>query len=158
MKGYNANSARRSVRRFHLSWCNMMRTKDLNERGCKRAFTLIEILCVILIISILAAMIIGMGRYARDKALRARALGQMGQINGVIVEYKVKNGRMPANLSILTPMLPATWTYSNNIPLDPYNKQYQFTVAGEAYRIFSMGPDMTTGSDTNTGDDIEFNR
>jgi len=131
-----------------------MNSRYLHETRHKEAFTLIEILCVILIISILAALVVGMGRYARDRALRARANSQMMQISGMAIEYKVRNGRMPPSISNIVSMLPAGFTYSNSLPLDPWYNQYQYTVNGDTYRVFSIGPDKLTG----TGDDVEFNR
>lgn len=131
-----------------------MNERSLQMKRNNRAFTLIEVLCVILIIAILAAMVIGMGRYARERAMRARALGEMMQISGKAIEYKVTNGRMPPSLSNVVSLLPAGFTYSNNLPIDPWGYQYQYSVAGETYRVFSVGPDKLTG----TGDDIEFNR
>lgn len=135
-----------------------MKTKGLHT--CKRteAFTLIEILCVVVIIAILAALVIGMGKYAKARAFRARAHAQIMQINGVIVDYKVRNGSLPPGLSNVVSVLPAGFAYSNGLPLDPWNCQYRYTVAGDAYRVFSTGPDMMTGNDTNSADDIEFNR
>jgi general secretion pathway protein G len=124
----------------------------------KQAFTLIEILCVLLIMAILAAIAISLIAYAKTQALRSRTHSQLSQINGMIVEYKVKNGRIPMTLSNVVSTLPEGLVYSNGLPLDPWGRQYQYLVSGESYRIFSMGPDKATGTATNSGDDIEFKK
>ena len=132
----------------------MFRNKELHHRKSRRAFTLVEVLCVIVIISILAAMILAIAGYAKKRALTVRAISQMKEIDGMIIEYKTSNGRIPPSLSNIVSSLSAGFSYSNGLPLDPWNGTYQYIVSGDSYRLFSMGPDMATGNATNTGDDI----
>lgn len=131
---------------------------ELQTKTGNRAFTLIELLCVILIIAILSAMILGIGVYARKVAFIKRATSQVMQIQGAIVEYKIRNGGVPPTLSNITAFLPQGFAISNNLPLDPWQQPYRYYVNGGEYNVFSMGPDMATGSVSNSGDDIEFKR
>ena len=124
----------------------------------RRAFTLIELLAVLVIIAILSALILGVAVYAKRAALTKRASAQVEQMHFIIQEYQIKNGRLPANLENLQSTMPEGFTYSNNVPLDPWGTPFQYTVSGETYRLFSMGPDMATGMTTNSVDDIETGR
>ena len=132
-----------------------LKAAGLHIAGGRRAFTLIELLCVILIISILLAMIVSMSIYARNKAMRVRCQAQIMEIQGQLVEYRVKNGGYPPSISNVVAWLPQQWYYSNGLPVDPWGEHYQYAAGGAAtYRLFSKGPDRDTGTDDNSGDDI----
>lgn len=123
----------------------------------REAFTLIELLSVVAIIAILLGIIIGVWKYAQDAAFRKRAIAQIMEIQGAIVEYKVKYGGIPPDIKATSISLREGFTYSNGAPIDPWGQEYQYEHAGESYRVFSKGPDKATGS-TNSGDDIEFKK
>jgi general secretion pathway protein G len=136
------------------------RTRDCSTRSGAGAFTLIELLCVMVIVAILTAMVLGAGAFAKAIAYRKRAQAQLQQIDSAIVEYKIKNGSIPKNggLTIITNYLPMGFLYSNNLPLDPWSEPYQYTNNGDAYILLSKGPDMATGDSTNSADDIELRK
>jgi len=132
---------------------------SLMKRG-NEAFTLIELLCVILIIATLTAMVLGIGAFARTIAYRKRAQAQLQQIESALVEYKIKYGSIPktGGLTTITNYLPSGFLYSSNWPIDPWGQPYQYTNSGDAYVLFSTGPDMTTGDADTAGDDIQLRK
>jgi prepilin-type N-terminal cleavage/methylation domain-containing protein len=72
-----------------------------NARG---AFTLIEILVVVVIIAILAGIILRTTVYVNNKLGRARATEQLHQIKNALVEYHSSYGIFPpVNKTILPP-------------------------------------------------------
>ncbi|MEI6972302.1 MAG: type II secretion system protein GspG [bacterium] len=144
--------------RLNRSSHKSLETSALSKQAQKGAFTLIEILCVIVIIAILSAILLGMGAFAKQAMLKKRAMAQIMQIHGTIVEYKVKNGGLPPDLESIVGMLPQGFTFSSNVPLDPWSQRYQYTVAGSTFNVFSKGPDKATGSADTSVDDIEFKR
>lgn len=65
-------------------------------RGARRrAFTLIEILVVISIIAILAALILGTTGYVQEKAGTSRAEAEIQALTAALESYKVDNGTYP---------------------------------------------------------------
>ena len=65
------------------------------RRQARAAFTLIELLVVIAIIGSLAAILIPSINKARGAALRARALGQIQDLDSAIKRFFEEYGRMP---------------------------------------------------------------
>src|SRR5882724_7919040 len=59
------------------------------------AFTLIELLVVIAIISILAAMIIPIGKAVNRTKIRSKARGELAAVEIAIENYKTKMGHYP---------------------------------------------------------------
>lgn len=90
-------------------------------------FTLVELLVVISVIAILAALLLPALKSAKDKAVGIRCMSQMKQINPGIVMYTSDNdGFLPIYLRTLV----ATNAYSSagglpDVLLEPYLKQAQ---------------------------------
>ena len=125
----------------------------------KRGFTLVEMLLVVTIIGILAALVIpkiaGTGERARQSAAYADI---KGGIKTALDRYEVENGNFPKSLQDLVtrPNDAKNWTgpYLDEIPKDPWGNSYIYTYPGRnnstGYDLYSMGPD---GQDA-TADDI----
>jgi len=131
-----------------------------NRRLNRRAFTLIEILLVVVIIGILAGMVAVRltGRAEDARVTRAKAdLG--GTLSTALDLFEQDTGRYPTTEEGLTalvenPGIPG-WKGSylkgglKNDPWDtPYG--YQYLAEEKSYRVFSSGPDRQVG----TEDDI----
>ena len=89
-----------------------MKTKTTNldivkgERLPKHGFTLVELLVVIGIISILAAMILPALGKAKDSANKGKARSEMQNISGAVRAYEAEYSRFPLP-SQLTPNQPS---------------------------------------------------
>ena len=120
----------------------------------RSAFTLVELLSVLVIIAILAALILGLGDLAKRKAREARCKAEIERMHTAIQNYQMKWGSLPPSLATIATNLPEGFMIVSNTPVDPWQRQYQYSSSGEAsYRLYSFGPDMT-----NTADDIESGR
>lgn len=130
-----------------------------------RAFSLIELLLVITIISVLVSVVaprfFGRSQEARIAAARQTIVGSFGM---ALALFEQDNGRYPSNeegLEVLVqnPQL-ETWKgpylTSVSVPLDPWGNSYRYRCPSELtnseffYDIVSAGPDGSMG----TADDI----
>src|SRR6478736_608844 len=145
------------------------RTVELELRS-DRGFTFIEIMVVVAILAILAALVIPriMGR--TDDAKRTAAKVQIRNIEGALQLYKLDNGVYPSTEQGLKALVekpsvgvvPKKWKlggYLPNIPEDPWGNPYKYLspapvqqgqygqVKGD-YEITSFGTDGASGGFT----------
>jgi len=121
-----------------------------------RAFTLVEILLVVVIIGILAALVIP--RIAGSSE-RARVTAATTDINGGIKSalgaYEVDNGFYPKSLQdlLVQPGNAKNWhgPYLDRLPSDPWGNPYIYSFPGKhaagSYDLLSAGPDAKEGTD-----------
>ncbi len=127
-----------------------------------RAFTLVEIMLVVAIISILAALVIpkiaGKSEQARETAVRADI---RGGIKSALDQYDVDNGFYPSSLQDLLqqPRNAKNWhgPYLDPpvLPVDPWQNPYLYMYPGKhnptGYDLWSAGPDGKSGTDDDIG-------
>jgi general secretion pathway protein G len=124
------------------------------------AFTLVEMLLVVTIIGILAALVIpkivGRSEQARMTAAHADI---NGGIKSALDAFEVDSGSYPKNLQelIQAPGNAKNWhgPYLDRIPLDPWGNNYLYYYPGKrnqrGYDLLSVGPDGKEGSDDDLG-------
>jgi general secretion pathway protein G len=131
----------------------------------QRGFTLIEIMVVIAILGILAALIVPKIMSRPDEARRVAAKQDIGTIMQAMKLYRLDNGRYPTQEQGLralvekptTEPVPNDWKdggYLERLPSDPWGSQYQYLnpgVHGEI-DVFSYGADGKPGGDGNDAD------
>jgi general secretion pathway protein G len=131
-------------------------------RAKRGAFTLVEILLVVTIIGILAALVIPK---IAGTSERARVTAAQADINGGIKsalgQYEVDNGRFPASLQelIQAPSNARNWhgPYFDppKLPQDPWGFPYVYHYPGKhnpaGYDLSSVGPDGKDGTEDDIG-------
>ena len=140
--------------------CNISTNNRLNRRRLQ-AFTLVELLLVLTILAILAAIVLprlaGQGERARVGATKT----QINAFSTALDMFEVDNGHYPRGKNGLNDLVvqpkdaSSSWhQYLDSIPLDPWQHPYIYDAPGKhrptSYDISSMGPDGQAG----TPDDI----
>ncbi|ANA33236.1 type II secretion system major pseudopilin GspG [Ralstonia mannitolilytica] len=130
-----------------------------------RGFTLIEIMVVVVILGILAALVVPKIMSRPDEARIIAAKQDIASISQALKLYRLDNGRYPTTeqgIAALvtkptTEPIPNNWKgggYLERLPKDPWGHPYQYLnpgVRGEV-DIFSFGADGQAGGTGNDAD------
>jgi general secretion pathway protein G len=129
------------------------------------AFTLIEILVVVAILGILAAIVVPRVMDRPDEAKRVAAKADIAAIVQSLKLYRLDNGFYPTTDQGLAALvqkpaanpIPGNWKqggYLERLPRDPWGSDYQFLnpgVKGEI-DVFSLGADRARGGEGSGAD------
>ncbi|HUZ06736.1 MAG TPA: type II secretion system major pseudopilin GspG [Candidatus Paceibacterota bacterium] len=126
----------------------------------RRAFTLVEMLLVVTIIGILAALVIPkiVGRSEEARITAAQTDINAG-IKTALDAFEVDNGFYPRSLQDLVtqPQNARAWhgPYLDKLPEDPWGNPYIYYYPGKhnpnGYDLLSVGPDGKEGTDDDIG-------
>ena len=119
----------------------------LSRRARRRAFTLVELLLVLVILGTLAALVLPKFTGRTEQARVTAAITQISTFGTALDAFEVDTGGYPRG-SDGGPYL------KSDIPPDPWGHPYLYECPGKlnpsGYDIISMGPDGQSG----TADDI----
>ena len=136
----------------------------LIARRSSRGFTLLELMVVIVIIGVLAALIAPKVLEKVGTAKVTAAQSDISNLMNALKMYKLDNGRYPSadqGLAALAAKptsgsIPGNWkSYLDKLPDDPWHNPYQYAnpgVHGEI-DVFSFGADGQPGGE---GDDADI--
>ena len=134
------------------------------NRSVRRAFTLIELLLVLVILAILAAVVVPKFTSRSEQARQSAAKTDIANLGTSLDAFEVDAGRYPTSEEGLSALMAQpsnvkTWSgpyiKGGQIPKDPWGNAYVYRYPGQnnknGYDLFSMGPDGKEGG----GDDID---
>ena len=128
-----------------------------NSRS-RRAFTLIEIMIVVVIMGLLAGMVTFATTGILDRAKRQKARADISSLSGAVDQFYMASGRMPDNREGLQVLAPG---FIKILPKDPWGNPYAYIQPGKngPYDIMSYGADGReggSGADADvTSNDVE---
>jgi general secretion pathway protein G len=125
----------------------------------KRAFTLVEMLLVITIIGILAALVVPKMMGRSEQARQAAARADISSIKTALDAFEVDNGYYPKSLAdlIQQPRDAKNWhgPYLDKIPQDPWGNNYEYGYPAKhntvGFDLSSIGPDGKSGTEDDIG-------
>ncbi|GMU72322.1 MAG: type II secretion system major pseudopilin GspG [Burkholderiales bacterium] len=131
-----------------------------------RGFTLIEIMVVIVILGVLAALVVPRVLDRPEEARRVAAKSDIAAIVGALKLYRLDNTRYPTGeqglVALVTrpdqPPVPGNWKpggYLEKLPKDPWGRAYRYLNPGLKGEIdvYSTGADGEPGG---TGPDADI--
>ncbi len=136
--------------------------KRLEERYKQRGFTLIEVLVVLIILGLIAALVVPRITGRVDEAKVETTKIQLRAIKDALEQYKLDNGMYPTTQQGLkalvekptTPPVPRRWRqYLDKVPRDGWDREFIYISPGvnRPYELKSKGADGEEG----TEDDID---
>jgi len=123
----------------------------------KRAFTLIEIMVVIIILGLLAAFVIPNITGKSEEAKQKLVCIQMKSLNESLKMFKIDNGAYPSteeglkalvenpNPDEYTAYSPSGYIEGKNLPKDPWNRPYLYLNVDGSVELISLGSDGKEG-------------
>ena len=120
-------------------------------------FTLIEIMVVVVILGILAAMVMPKIMSRPEQARLVKVKQDILAIQSALDLYKLDNGSYPTTDQGLLALIskptvdpvPNNWKsdgYLQQLPKDPWGEQYQYLSDNDTLKIFSYGPKGKDGN------------
>lgn len=140
-------------------------------RHTERGFTFIEIMVVVAILAILAALVVPRIAGRTDDARITAAKVQIRNIEGALQLYKLDNGVYPSTEQGLKSLvekptvgvIPKNWKlggYLNKVPSDPWGTPYKYLSPSPTkgdFEILSMGADGEPGGEGKNADIANWN-
>ena len=145
---------------------NTVESRRCAARSARRArhngFTLIELMVVVVILSILAAVVIPRVMDRPEQARISAAKTNIRAISSALDMYKLDNFRYPTTDQGLDALvsppdlqpLPENWNgYMNKVPLDPWGNEFLYLQPGARsdLDVFSPGPNGRPGDEDDIG-------
>lgn len=144
----------------------MAQPHPLHAGALARGFTLIEIMVVVVILGLLAAVVVPKVMSRPDEARVVRAQTDIGAIVQSLKLYRLDNAMYPTTEQGLAALvqrptvnpIPNNWKqggYLDRMPKDPWGREYQFLNPGREQReidVFSLGADGQPGGEGTSAD------
>jgi len=127
----------------------------LSNRKAQAGFTLIELMVVMFIISLIAALVVPKFLDHVDKASQQEAQAQIELLGQALDLYRLKNHKYPTTeegLEAIQPFL------KKQLPQDPWKSDFVYRSPGEHgdYDLLSLGADQAEGGEDSNQDIVSW--
>jgi general secretion pathway protein G len=130
-----------------------------SKRNRRRAFSLMELLLVLVILGVLAALVVPKFANRSQQARETAAKADVSSIETAIGAFEIDNGRYPSTEEGLEALISSpsgldAWRgpyLSRGLPKDPWGNEYVYRYPGQenpdGFDLYSLGPDGREGND-----------
>lgn len=137
-----------------------MNTQVRNKQG---GFTLIEVMVVIVILGIMAALVVPNLVGRQDQAQVTAARSDIAAIGNALDLYRLDNNAYPSTEQGLEALVekpsgfpePRNWRspyLRKKLPKDPWGNPYQYLSTDQGFELFSYGADGQEGGEGSSAD------
>ncbi|MDA0657838.1 MAG: type II secretion system major pseudopilin GspG [Planctomycetota bacterium] len=147
----------------------MTTKRDPFTTQTRQAFTLMEVLLVLVILAVLGSTTLVYYRGIQQKAMQDTARTQIGIFKEAIELFQINVNSYPTSEQGLNALLTAPADLPNpekwgttpylaavKIPLDPWGRDYNYELRTENnYRIWCYGPDGVDGNEDDVSTDVK---
>jgi len=134
---------------------------------CQHGFTLIELMVVMIILGLLAALVVPKMFGKLETAKTNAAYAQIELFGTALDSYRLDVGKYPSSSegleALISPVSGAEewngpYLRKNEIPLDPWGKEYIYESPGNHgdYDLYSFGADAAEGGDGEDRDIVSW--
>ncbi|WP_417762332.1 type II secretion system major pseudopilin GspG [Shewanella sp.] len=136
----------------------------MQRNNRQRGFTLLEIMVVIVILGMLAAMVVPNIMGNKEKADQQKAISDIVSLENMLDMYKLDNSKYPTTEQGLEALVtkpsaspePRNYRdggYIKRLPKDPWGNDYLMMSPGEHGKVdvFTAGPDGQAGTEDDIG-------
>jgi general secretion pathway protein G len=124
-----------------------------NKKNLK-AFTLMELMIVIIILGLLAAFVLPNLTGKGEEAKKNIVCVQMNSIAQALKMYKIENSTYPSTSQGLKELASKGYFEDNKIPKDSWGNDFIYSNNSNNFEIISFGPNKIEGG----GDDIYYSK
>ena len=127
--------------------CNKRSQKSeaRSQKWAGRAFSLVEVMIVVVIIGLLAGVVTYATTGYLEKAKRKKAAADLSVLRGAVDQFYLDKGRLPDNREGLAVLAPG---FVQSVPKDPWGRAYQYIQPGRsgvAFEVITYGADGREG-------------
>ncbi len=118
----------------------------------KKAFSLMELMVVIIILGLLASFVLPSLTSKGEDAKQKLTCIQMKSISSALKMYKIDTSKYPSTQEGLKLIADKNYFEDKKIPKDSWGNPYIYTLTDNSFEIISLGIDKAEGGD----DDILY--
>ncbi|MCJ7675585.1 MAG: type II secretion system major pseudopilin GspG [Sedimentisphaerales bacterium] len=137
--------------------------RQMSRRNCAAAFTLIELMIVVVILGLLATIVMPRILSRPEQARRTKAKIDIRNIESALALFKTDTGRFPTTSEGLEAMVsdPGIKGYNGDgyldkVPVDPWGNKYIYISPGVRNRDYDLESYGRDGEDGGTADDADI--
>ena len=120
--------------------------KSIKKRY-KKAFTLMELMVVIIILGLLASFVLPSLTGKSEDAKKKIVCIQMKSMSQALKMYKIDNSAYPTTEEGFALLVEKKYFEDNKLPKDSWGKDFIYTNDDDNYEMISFGPDKKESSD-----------